>query len=103
MSSHLCLDCTSDLFASRLLTKIGRPNFLYTCYVPYQSHPPGFVIYFGRSTLMSNLSNVSETLYGIPGKVNLWPYLNQALLCVSMAENPDGLASFIGNLAYRIL
>jgi hypothetical protein len=63
--SQLWLGRPSDLFALGLQSKIRRPNFPRTCHMPYQSHPPWFLIYFDRSVvcLISVMSAKQRTGY----------------------------------------
>jgi hypothetical protein len=39
---------------------------------------------------------------GVHGKVYVWAYVNQALLCINMAENGNCSRTFGGSLAYLI-
>jgi hypothetical protein len=51
--------------------------------------------------VQQNLLNICKIVYGTYGKVNLWPYIHQALLSINIAENLKYPTAFSASL-YKI-
>jgi hypothetical protein len=47
--------------------------------------------------------HIFKKLHGIHGKLNLWSYVNQALLRINMGENRNFPATFGVSLLHRIV
>jgi hypothetical protein len=58
---------------------------------------------YGQNSPISNFNIIYESVYGIHGTVHLWVYVNQALLCVSMAENQNLSTNFCRSVVFHIV
>jgi hypothetical protein len=54
----------------------------------------GIVLWHFMEVSHIKCNSIFQMVYGIHGEVHLWPYANQALLWISVAENHNCLTTF---------